>query len=111
MFEEQENNVVLNDKSVGIKPCIHRKSMSNELTIYLYSFHDTNMKFLVVVTQPSIYHGCSTRKTFWEEKFTCKKYLFQSVNMENCGRRKVSLHDALPICYLSTLHRSSKTSC
>ena len=34
-------------------------------------------------------HGCSTWKTFWEEKFTGKKYLFQSVNMRNCGRRKV----------------------
>ena len=47
------------------------------------------MKFLVVVISPSIYHGCSTRKTFWEEKFTGKKDLFQSVNMKNCGRRKV----------------------
>ena len=50
------------------------------------------MKFLVVVTPPSIYHGCSTRKTFWEEKFTGKKDLFQSVNMKNCGRRKVRKH-------------------
>ena len=48
------------------------------------------MKFLVVVTPPSIYHGCSTRKTFWEEKFTGKKDLFQSVNMKSCGCRKVS---------------------
>ena len=48
------------------------------------------MKFLVVVTPPSIYHGCSNWKTFWEEKFTGKKYLFQYVNMKNCGRRKVS---------------------
>ena len=50
------------------------------------------MKFLVVVTSPSIYHGCSTRKTFLEEKFTGKKYFFQSVNMKNCGRRKVRKH-------------------
>ena len=50
------------------------------------------MKFLVVVTTPSIYHGCSTRKTFWEEKFTGKKYLFQDVNMKNCGCCKVSKH-------------------
>ena len=34
------------------------------------------MKFLVVVTPPSIYHGCSTQKTFWEEKFTGKEYCF-----------------------------------
>ena len=40
------------------------------------------MKFLVVVTPPPIYHGCSTRKTFWEEKFTCKQDLFESVNMK-----------------------------
>ena len=50
------------------------------------------MKLLVVVTPPSIYNGCSTRKTFWEEKFTGKKYLFQFVNMTNCGRRKVRKH-------------------
>ena len=50
------------------------------------------MKFLVVVTPPSIYHGCSNRKTFWEEKFTGKQDLFLSVNMKNCGRRKVSKH-------------------
>ena len=47
------------------------------------------MKFLVVVTPPSIYHGCSTRKTFFEEKFTGKENLFLDVNMKNCGRRKV----------------------
>ena len=29
---------------------------------------------------------------FWEEKFTGKKYLFQSVNMKNCGRPKVRKH-------------------
>ena len=50
------------------------------------------MKFLVVVRPQSIYHGCSTRKTFWEEKFTVKQDLFLSVNMRNCGRRKVSKH-------------------
>ena len=50
------------------------------------------MKFLVVVTPPSIYHGCSTRKSFWEENFTGKKDLFQSVNMKHCGRIKVRKH-------------------
>ena len=50
------------------------------------------MKFLVVLTPPSIYHGCSTWKTFWEEKFTGKKDLFLSVNMKNYGRRKVRKH-------------------
>ena len=48
------------------------------------------MKFLVVVTPPPIYHGWSTRKTFWEEKFTGKKqYIFVSVNMRNFGQRNV----------------------
>ena len=50
------------------------------------------MKFLVVVTPPSIYHSCSTRKTFWEEKFTGKQDLFESVNMKNCGQRNVRKH-------------------
>ena len=50
------------------------------------------MKFLVVVTPPSIYHGCSTRKTFWEEEFTGKGDLFLSANMKNYGRRKVRKH-------------------
>ena len=89
MFEEQEKNVVLSENSVERKPCINRESKSDELTIMLYSFHDINMKFQVVVTPPSIYHGYSTQKTFWEEKFTGKKDLFQSMNMKNCGHRKV----------------------
>ena len=50
------------------------------------------MKFLLVVTPPSIYHDCSTSKTFWEEKFTGKQVLFLSVNMKIFGRRKVSKH-------------------
>ena len=51
------------------------------------------MKFLVVVTPPSIYYGCSTQKLFWEEKFTGKKqYFFESVNMRNCGQRNVRKH-------------------
>ena len=51
------------------------------------------MKFLVVVSPPSIYHGCSTRKTFWEEKFTGKKQdFFVSVNMRNCVQSNVRKH-------------------
>ena len=53
------------------------------------------MKFLVVVTPPSVYHGCSTWKTFWEENLTGKQYLFQSVNMKHCGRRKVRKHNQI----------------
>ena len=50
------------------------------------------MELLAVVTQPSIYHGCSTQKTFWEKKFIGKKDLFQSVNMKNCGGHTVRKH-------------------
>ena len=50
------------------------------------------MKFLVVVTPPSIYHGFSTRKRFWEGKFTGKQYLFEYVNMKKCGQRNVRKH-------------------
>ena len=51
------------------------------------------MKLLVVVTLPSIYHGCSTRKKFWKEKFTGKKQdLFDSMNMRNCGQLNVRKH-------------------
>ena len=89
---KDENNIVLDENSVERKPCINRESKILELKIYLYSCHDINMKFLVVVTPLSIYHDCSTRKTFWEERFTGKQYLFQSVNMKNCDRRKVRKH-------------------
>ena len=50
------------------------------------------MKFLVVVTPPSIYHGCSTQKTFWDKMFTGKQDLFEYVNIKNCGRCKVRTH-------------------
>ena len=50
------------------------------------------MNLLAVVTPPSIYHGCSTQKTFWEEKFTGKENLFLAVNMKNCGRRNFRKH-------------------
>ena len=50
------------------------------------------MKFLLVVTPLSIYHGCSTQKKFWKEDFTGKKDFFQSVNMKNCGLHKVRKH-------------------
>ena len=67
------------------------------------------MKFLVVVIPPSIYHGCSTRKTFWEEKFIGKKYLLQSVNMKICGRRKVKKHKEIKVSdNIVTLNISAK---
>ena len=50
------------------------------------------MKILAVVTPPSIYYGFSTRKTFWEEKFTGKENLFLAVDMKNGGRHNVRKH-------------------
>ena len=50
------------------------------------------MKFLVV-TPPSLYHGYSTWKTFWEKIFTGKKKdLFEPVNMRNRGKRNCRKH-------------------
>ena len=46
-----------------------------------------NTKLLSVVTQPSIYNGCSTRKTFGEEKFTLGE--FTDMNMNCFGRWNV----------------------
>ena len=54
------------------------------------------MKLLVVLTPPSIYHGCYTRKTFWEGNFTGEENFklgeFTAVNMKNCGRQNASEH-------------------
>ena len=45
-----------------------------------------NMKVLAVLTPPpAIYHGCSTRKKFWGEKFTL-------VEMTSIGRRYARKH-------------------
>ena len=46
-----------------------------------------NMKLLSVLPPPYIYHGCSTQKKFWEEKFTGKENLFLAYNMKNCGHQ------------------------
>ena len=49
-----------------------------------------NMKLLAVLTPPSIYHGCSTWKTFWEENSTLGD--FKAANMKNCGCHNVRKH-------------------
>ena len=51
-----------------------------------------NMNLLAVVTPPSIYRGCSTRKTFREEHFIGEETLFSDVNMKYCGRCNVRKH-------------------
>ena len=65
-----------------------------------------NMKFLEVLTSPpDFYHGCSTQKTLWEEKFTM-------VNMKSCGRRNVEKHKEINNCeQCIILYISSKIYC
>ena len=52
-----------------------------------------NMNILAVLTPPSIYHGCFTWKTLWEERFTGEEKFtlgeFSDVNMKNCGCHNV----------------------
>ena len=66
---------------------------AHNLVIQSYTIvNNITMKFLVV-TPPSIYHGCSTWKTFWEEKFIGKKQdLFEPVNMRNFDKRNFRKH-------------------
>ena len=59
---------------------------------FSYTVVMMNMKHLEVVTPPSIYHGCSTQKTVWEEKFTGEEKFFSAVNKKNCGRHNVRKH-------------------
>ena len=54
---QDENNFVLDENGFERKSCINRESKNLELTIWLYSCHNINMKFLVVVTPLSIYHN------------------------------------------------------
>ena len=48
------------------------------------------LKLLAVITPPSMYHGCSTWKTFWEENFTPAD--FTPVSMKHGGRCNVRKH-------------------
>ena len=49
-----------------------------------------NMKLLSVVTPTSIYHGCFTWNTFWEENLAVGE--FSAVDMKNCGPCNVRKH-------------------
>ena len=84
-------NDVLDETSVERKPCINIESKSLEIK---FSYTDVMMKMnlLEVVIPQSIYHGCFTRKTFWEEKFTGEGKLFSAMNMKNCGCHNISNH-------------------
>ena len=63
-FYQDKNNAVLDENSVERIPCINRESKSLEFTIKLYSCHDINMKFLVVVTPPYIYQLGSVARSW-----------------------------------------------
>ena len=52
---QDENNFFPDENSVELRKCINRESKSLELTINLYSCHDINMKFLLVVTQHRLF--------------------------------------------------------
>ena len=92
---QYKNNVVLDENSVEIKPCINRESKSLELTIKLNGCHDINMKFLVVVTPLSIYHN--GRTTFlWKNvngvvsfhfQFKWRLDIFQDTNLLDNGKK------------------------
>ena len=49
-----------------------------------------NMNLLALVTPPSIYHSCSTQKTFWEVNSIPGDFI--PVNMKRYGRRNVRKH-------------------
>ena len=88
---QNENNVVLNENSVEGKSCIIEKVRALR-SQFSYTVIMMNMNLLEVVTPPSIYNGCSTRKNFWEEKFTGEEKFFSAVKMKNCGRCNVRKH-------------------
>ena len=73
-------------KTVPRKTCIHIEDKRNisQFTCTVIVVAKT-MKSLAVVTPPSIYHGCSTRKIFWKEKFT-------PVHMRSCGHCNMRKH-------------------
>ena len=64
-----------------------------------------NMNLIAIVTPPSIYHGCSSKKTFWEEIFTLGE--FTPVNKNIYGRQNVNkniyIRDSVKYITLDTL--------
>ena len=67
------------------------------------------MNLLTVVAPPSIYHGCSTRKTVWEGKFIHKEFFFLAMNMKHCGCQNVRKHKEIKVSdKYATLDISSK---
>ena len=84
MHERTLKTVLFYKKTVSIQNHINRERRSRR-SQFSYTDVMNNMNLQAVVTLPSIYHGCSTRKTFWEENFTL-------ANMKNCGRCNFRKH-------------------
>ena len=61
------------------------REINSSISQFSYTDVMNNMNILEVVTPTSIYHGFSTRKMFWEEKFIL-------VNMKNCCCHNVRKH-------------------
>ena len=78
--------------SVEIKNCKSKKVRA-QISQFSYTYIMMNMKLLSVVIPLSIYHGFSTRKTFWEEIFTGEDKFtlgeFTAVNMKCFGCHNV----------------------
>ena len=83
MFGEYDNCLLHNENNVIYV------TLSSQFS---YTVVIMNMNILVVVTLQSIYHGCFTRKMFWEEIFTGEEKLFLDVNMKNCAGQNVRKH-------------------
>ena len=83
------------ENSVEGKLCINKK-LRAQSSQFRFTYVMMNMKFLAVITSLSIYHGCSTQKTFWEVNFTDEKKgtlgQFSAVNMKIYGRLNVRKH-------------------
>ena len=66
-------------KTAKRKPCINKEA-NRKISKFSYSVTvvERTKKLLAVVIPPSIYHGLSTRKNFWEDNFI-------PVNTRSCG--------------------------
>ena len=73
-------------KTAPRKPCINRED-KRKISQFSYNVIVVarKMNFLEVVTPPSINHGFSTWKTFWEKKFT-------PVNTRSFGHCNIKKH-------------------
>ena len=85
-----EKDVVLDENSVERKPCINRESKSLELTIKLYSCHNTNMKFLVGVTPPSIYQLLNTLRHLLISKGLRSNFIMSQENTKHFRNKQLS---------------------